>query len=150
MVEPDKLTMLKLLFLDIDGVLNNSPCWSKGPELMRPQCQYLQVIIERTGAKIVLTSSWRKWIEDGSMTRVGFARLLHTHGIRAEVVAYCSPGAVDPGERTALIRQCLALYPGCKYVVLDDLPISLPNCIRTNGYRGLEPEHVAQAIEFLQ
>lgn len=140
---------MKLVFLDIDGVLNDHPCWPEGPELMHSQCQKLQLIIERTGAKIVLTSTWANWIADGSMTRVGFSRLLQTHGIRTEVVAYLSP-SMDPGERSSSIRKCLEMYPDCKYVVLDDLPISLPNCIRTNGYRGLEAEHVPQAIGYLQ
>lgn len=140
---------MKFLFLDIDGVLNNHPCWPKGPQLMQPQCEYLQAIIERTGAKIVLTSTWANWIEDDSMTRVGFSRLLQTHGVRAEVVAYCL-SAVDPGERTSVIRRYLADYPDCKYVVLDDLPISLPNCIRTNGHVGLEPRHVNMACGFLE
>lgn len=144
---------MKLVFLDIDGVLNNHPRWTKGPELMRPQCQLLQAIIERTGAKIVLTSSWRKWIEDGSMTFVGFSRLLYTHGIRTEVVGHCGPcvsGPADPGERGEHIRTYLAMTPDCKYVVLDDLPISLPNSIRTDGFRGLELKHVSQAVGYLQ
>ncbi len=141
---------MKFVFLDIDGVLNNHPCWPSGPELMQPQCRYLQEIIVRTAAKIILTSSWARWIEDGSMTRVGFSRLLHTHGIKAEVFAHIVvPGPVDPGERTTNIRQCLAYYPGCAYVVLDDLPISLPNCIRTDGRRGLERQHVNEACTLL-
>ena len=140
---------MKLIFLDIDGVLNNHPCWPKGPELHRPQCDLLQQIIERTGAKIVLTSSWRNWLADGSMTLVGFSRLLQTHGVTgAEVVGYLRVGPVDAGDRTKAIREYL-WGKGAKFIVLDDLPLAIETLVRTDGHAGLTAEHVEQACGLL-
>lgn len=54
--------MEKYIFLDIDGViaipskLDNSGCW----ELDDEKQEFLGQIISRTGAKIVLSSSWRR------------------------------------------------------------------------------------------
>ena len=148
--------MIKLIFLDIDGVLNNRPCWSKGPELHRPQCACLQQIIERTGAKIVLTSSWRKWIASGSMTCVGFERLLHTHGVCVKVHGFIRLGPVDAKDRAEAIRDYLAgehlvFCPDgdCRFAILDDLPIPGPHLVRTEGHTGLTAEHVERTCKIL-
>lgn len=148
--------MTKLIFLDIDGVLNNHPCWPKGPELHRPQCDYLQQIIKRTGAEIVLTSSWRAWIADGSMTCVGFKRLLDTHGIHAVIHGFIQAGPVDATDRADAIHDYLTnghfLFSpdgDCRFAILDDLPIADPCLVRTDGYTGLTAEHVERACKIL-
>lgn len=61
---------MKIIFLDVDGVLNSQNYFiSKYHELGRPvrgkeeidkvAVKYLKEIVDKTGAKIVLTSSWK-------------------------------------------------------------------------------------------
>lgn len=47
---------MKVIFLDIDGVLNS---WSTGYKITTKKLQLLNYILEATGAKIVISSSWR-------------------------------------------------------------------------------------------
>lgn len=57
---------MKVIFLDIDGVLNNGAHWKNIVKKKKPYTQVSQnllnkllVIIEATGAKLVISSSWR-------------------------------------------------------------------------------------------
>ena len=47
---------MRIIFLDIDGVLNS---WSAGYKITTKKLQLLNNLIEQTGAKIVISSSWR-------------------------------------------------------------------------------------------
>lgn len=47
---------MKVIFLDIDGVLNS---WATGYKITTEKLQLLNDLIEQTGAKIVISSSWR-------------------------------------------------------------------------------------------
>jgi len=52
---------MKILFLDVDGVLNNWPALKRnGMTAIDAQClQQLTHVVKNTGCKIVLSSSWR-------------------------------------------------------------------------------------------
>jgi hypothetical protein len=53
---------MKVIFLDIDGVLNSkkTPNPRKLPYIVDPKLlQRLERLLQRTGAKVVLTSTWR-------------------------------------------------------------------------------------------
>ena len=51
---------MKIIFLDIDGVLCLPPKWHKNEEAFSKQCcKNLTRIVKETGAKIVVSSSWR-------------------------------------------------------------------------------------------
>lgn len=71
-----------ILFLDIDGVLN-------GHQILReagccgidPRCvRHLNLVLRRTGCKIVLSSAWRYMIHCKAMKLDGFWYMLRTHG----------------------------------------------------------------------
>lgn len=47
---------MKVIFLDIDGVLNS---WASCYKITTEKLQLLNNLIEQTGAKIVISSSWR-------------------------------------------------------------------------------------------
>lgn len=52
--------MKKIIFLDIDGVLATPDCLKDGNWALNPKKQeLLSEILNKTGAKIVLSSSWR-------------------------------------------------------------------------------------------
>jgi len=49
----------KILFLDIDGVLNNAASLSEGIHIIPEKCLMIRDICWRTGAKVVVSSTWR-------------------------------------------------------------------------------------------
>ena len=59
---------MKVIFLDVDGVLNSQSLFERCGEELVPideeNIQYLKAIVDATNAKIVLSSSWRYgWAE---------------------------------------------------------------------------------------
>lgn len=74
---------MKVLFLDIDGVLNNLKILTEaGCSGIDPQCvRELNRIVAVTGCRIVISSSWRYLIHCGAMTLTGFWQMLRTHGM---------------------------------------------------------------------
>lgn len=65
---------MKVIFLDIDGVLNSSKTVDRNfdyPELAPRNLAVLQKIVDETSAVLVLTSSWKDdWLnEDGTVSR---------------------------------------------------------------------------------
>ena len=52
---------MKVIFLDVDGVLNTSKTNSDILDIDSFRLEYLKAIIDETGAKIVLSSSWVKF-----------------------------------------------------------------------------------------
>lgn len=84
---------MKLIFLDIDGVLNDfERSWREVPDYnpeIAPRCvQALNRVIRATEAKLVLSSSWRNLITAGHMSLFGFERLLQSHGVRAWLISH--------------------------------------------------------------
>jgi hypothetical protein len=77
---------LKLLFLDIDGVLNAreelDPDVNCGT-FHRDKVDRLNRVLRKTGAKIVVSSAWRYLINRAEMTIEGFDWLLRSHGVIA-------------------------------------------------------------------
>lgn len=65
----------RVIFLDVDGVLNHDGCdWSAGHRTLDPACcERIRQICDRTGARIVVSSTWR--LGDGmNLLREQFGR----------------------------------------------------------------------------
>jgi hypothetical protein len=161
---------MKLIFLDIDGVLNGHE-WDNdaGSCTIKRECVLrLNRIIRETKARIVLSSAWRYMILGEDMTCRGFEYLLRTHGAcgvriidttRRERMLPCPdapPGMmlVHPGEnRGDLIAEWLAAHdkPDA-YVVLDDDDDRITKqhpAVITNSETGLTDADADKAIEIL-
>ena len=81
---------MKIIFLDIDGVLNSSSSCDRAvlrnsvfrdnpdPEHIK----WLNLIIEKSGAKVVISSTWRKNCSSSVMWR-----LLDLQGFKGEVIS---------------------------------------------------------------
>jgi hypothetical protein len=145
---------MKLIFLDMDGVLNGDDDRFCG---VNADCaKRLQRIIEATGAKLVISSAWRYMILNGAMTDLGFQYLLATHGIVADVVGHtCSDEEVP--ERGEQIRAWLR-HNGPrpeKWLAIDDrgdVEFSHFNekmLVQTDGTIGLTDEDVDWVIHLL-
>lgn len=152
---------MKVIFLDIDGVLNHqkhyewlmttnepTPMQRVYPysEFNPKSCQLLNEIIKETDAQIVVSSSWRL---DG-LAKIN--KLFRFFGL---------PNAIDvtPCLNTARgieIDAWLAAHPEVdKYVILDDdedmNKHQLPYFIKTNPYEnGLNEEVKNKAIKILK
>lgn len=149
---------MKVLFLDIDGVLNTASflrahgdfCLAIDPE----KFQLIKEIVESTGAFIVLTSSWREHWEkeeekcDASGLEIN--RIFHRHGL----------SIFDKTEflgtsREEEIEAWLSLHPEVKsFVAIDDMVLDSEvlrgHFVKTSFYLyGLTVEGALDAIRIL-
>lgn len=156
---------MKVIFLDVDGVLN-SQSWfkkhhhDKGLSLeewrinqIDPKAAKLvKEIVDKTGAKIVLSSSWRGHKAVNSALFKGFGLEIMDETPRGIRVTY--------GEETLYTFRGLEIYyyldhhPEIKeYVIIDDdtdmLYYQREHFIHTFSSEGIKPEHVAEAINIL-
>jgi hypothetical protein len=154
---------MRLIFLDIDGVLNHgydpsrvpaavvsgwgyaeSPSTNAGFDYCVPSCvTALNDLTRATGASIVVSSSWREAHPLDELRAV-----LRRFGVEAEVVGVTPYDLEDvdgwPATRAAEIR---AYLDRCEeevgsYVVIDDCDIFLD----VNNDRVLDPEVEARTV----
>ena len=152
---------MKILFLDMDGVMNNyryNSYWCKMfgrgvSDCIDPLCMLqLNRIIDVTGCDVVISSSWRRWLRDG-FDLAAFEMLLSTHGFCGKVVGATSTRRVAaPGEteRSKEIRQYLLDNPSITaYAVLDDDTEPIENFVHVNNDVGLSFQDAEKAIRLL-
>lgn len=138
---------MKVLFLDIDGVVNCAKTVNRhGGYIGIDPFMALLVnrICEATGASIVLSSSWRL-SEDGKdeVNRHIFPRFIdvtpYKHGLKS---------------RGSEIKDWLDRHPEVmRYAILDDnsdmLKEQMPNFFKTSWEEGLTEEIVSKVIAHL-
>ncbi|EAN92076.1 hypothetical protein, conserved [Trypanosoma cruzi] len=141
----------KILFLDCDGVV--SPF---GGKMFAPkQMSLLRTIIAETGAKIVLSTSWRM----SEFGREEVARQLATNNMPNYIS--CTPYFHDKSRAVEIlswIETNKERYNIVNFVALDDinLPATAPNraffarhAITTNAFTGLTEADAKEAIRLL-
>ena len=173
---------MKIIFLDFDGVLNSErfmdeqELWDHAqPETMvdANAVKKLNEIIEATQAKVVISSSWRYFLELDKIVEI-----LNSKGFSGEVIGrtkfpwinkphmmHIQPKVFD----TEHYRRFRAFYtnrgheiqdwldtnselPIEKILILDDnndMEHLLPNLVRTTWLEGMSDVHVAKAIRHL-
>jgi HAD domain in Swiss Army Knife RNA repair proteins len=112
----------KVVFLDIDGVLNNHN-WSEEAQscLIIPECvAELNRVLRVTQAKVVVSSAWRYMILGGAMTLRGFSYMLQTHGVRRLSIVDTTVADESVRTRGAQIKHWVAAHAPKRYVVVDD------------------------------
>ncbi len=138
---------MKILFLDIDGVL--CLLQDEGSEKLDPTaCEHLKRIIEKTGCKLVLTSTWRLYpkyvrllldqLAPYGITKADFLGKTDLLNTRAEEI-------LDFYKRHGKIER---------FVILDDKKIRskrIPaDClIQTNGRTGITEAIAEKCIALL-
>lgn len=166
---------MKLIFLDIDGVLNNQ-LWLTSdfrnhlPKLINgerntkrwfdPRCvKLLNILTDKTGANIVVSSSWRK---NRSLSEL--KRILYTNGVTGEIIGKtpqlyfkCSEEYNYSVPRGNEIKAWLEMNKGIlnekisklKCVIFDDdsdmLYCQRHNYIRVDPYCGLTEGNIHRA-----
>lgn len=148
---------MKVLFLDFDGVLNSDryiACCGGAMALDPDKMILLKKIVDATGAKIVLTTSWREHWEKELACCGSIGREIHgrfgDHGME---IWDKTPQL--PGSREAQIKAWLDNHPEVEgFAVLDDRLLSANflqrHFVKTSNYfGGLNEEDVKQATEIL-
>jgi hypothetical protein len=160
---------VKIVFLDFDGVLNSRASHGKA-DMVHPDdvsvrlgmrgldlvhVPPLNQILRESGAKIVLSTTWRILYPLERLTA-----LLEWLGVEAPVVGVTPRGAFDPKRglymssvRGLEIQDWLDNHPGVTdFVILDDssdMAHLMPKLIQTDDATGLTQAHVAPALRLL-
>lgn len=169
---------MKVIFLDFDGVLNSTETWRKrgkglalgGPRegltgglrgLDPDHVGPLNQIVQESGAKIVISSSWRLDKKLDDMDKLDELRLyLKQAGAECDVIGMTSSGAFDPVRgignssiRGYQIQEWLNDHPEVTHFVIlddsDDMVHLLPKLVQTNDRTGLERRHISEALHHL-
>lgn len=127
---------MKILFLDIDGVLNLHEYNEKAESnTINPVfVKNLNHVLDSTNCNIVITSAWRYMILKNAMTLQGFEYLLRTHGIHCVGkligTTRLDKDVNDKTERGKqiqdwIIRNMMWLPANTVWAIVDDLDLGL-------------------------
>lgn len=137
---------MKILFLDIDGVLNahgDAGMYNMSDARLRR----LRRIVESTGCQIVLSSSWRRYDD-----------LFHRAKTKLEYKGMklygCTPRHYDHDIRGKEIQEWLDAHPNVtKYAIVDDdsdmMDHQKPFYVKTNGEVGMTDDDADELIYIL-
>ena len=144
--------MDKYILLDFDGVVTSKQftwkCYMDqsrpnifGLDWFDPSCvSALRRIVEKTKAKIVVSSSWRDLREEQLRKLWEYIPMPGELAGTTLVWILTKKGAIEHW-----IKQ----HPDDRYVILDDVDLELPNQIRIDPYTGLADEDAEKAIFML-
>lgn len=146
---------IKVLFLDIDGVLNDHHPMSNHYCSIKHECVecFNKILSNHMDLKIVISSAWRYLIIKGSMTLKGFEQMMLTHGLECHnrFIGHTEVDTEQVQRREDQILNYVASQNIKNYVVLDDLPLELEKrFIRTDGNIGLTEFKAMQVINLLK
>lgn len=145
---------MKLLFLDIDGVLNDHTRMASGYCTIHTDKGDLlnQILDAHSDVQIVISSAWRYLVTGSHMTVKGFENMLLTYGLKVFNRVH-GVTRVDLNWDECRSRQILdyvqSTFFGSAlpvFVVLDDLHMGIPELVQTSGSVGLTQEHVDEVI----
>lgn len=143
---------MKIIFCDVDGVLNCRQDFvgRKTRHVLCPdKIARLHEIIARTGADVVLSSTWRKFppsVKFLKRNKVKFISMTSTTVRGPHLGSYV--------ERGREIDEWLKWHPDVeRFCILDDdsdmFPYQLPFFVQTDFKDGLQQEHVERVVEIL-
>ena len=152
---------MKVIYLDIDGVLNSRRYdlyerTDVNAPIDESRAEMLAELARRTGAAVVLSTSWRDhWERDvGAIDETGrkVFSVLERLGVRILDKTPRISGALRSQEIRAHLRE----HPEIdRFVILDDDPYDwgeLSDCLVQTSYtrgRGFEAHHLQRALDIL-
>ena len=151
---------IKVIFLDIDGVLNSSVydrmCKGNEGNIDQTRLPLIKKIVDETNAKIVLSSSWRShWSKDASRCD-SVGKELDILFASCQLEIFDKTPEVPENDRAEEIRTWLNQNQTAeRFVILDDIRFGWgdlqENLVSTNYRigRGLEERHVRESIRLL-
>lgn len=152
---------MKIIYLDIDGVLNCKSTEARCGYYLGiddDKMQHLRRIVDATGAKIVLVSTWKDgWEREHKEDQDALANYLDRK-LRATGLRILDKTEDKDHDRGAGILHWMDGHPVESFVILDDCLFDyremglIPYLVKTteDAYDGgLQDIHVQQAIEIL-
>lgn len=151
---------MKIVFLDFDGVITTLDSnWS----IDEDKCILVKEICDSTGAKIVISSSWRHNTLSETINKEGLQNWSlkdYCIGITKRCFLTGDNRFTEIPRRGIEIEQWLREYKAnnldanVQYVILDDntfdlLYIQKDNVVQTDTYNGISEENVERAISVL-
>ena len=153
---------MKVIFLDIDGVLNSGAYdrrrnWNELTDIDESRLPLVKQIVDQTGAVIVLSSTWREhWEKDIQKCDVEGAYITYTFAKYGLEIYDKTPFWDIRANRIDEVKRWLEGAKDVeKFVIRDDYGFGWadlsPRFIKTNPRfgLGLEENHVKKAIELL-
>jgi len=157
---------MKVIFLDVDGVLNSEPFLDKNKTetIDRNNVMKLKEAVDITNAVIVMSSGWRLLFNDNMLPESGDSQYLYDilckFGIKLfEKTPDFSTDEIRINKTFSLVKalEILAWLDAHdqveNYVVLDDLDLNNgiihAHQVRTNPQLGLTEEDAARIISKL-
>ena len=154
---------MKVIFLDLDGVLNSRAYdrtrnWAELTYIDETRLELVKEIVDATDAKIVFTSTWRAdWDKDPSLRDEDGRYIADTFARYGLEIYDKTPDLGLNADRGDEIREWLKSFAEKvdSFVIIDDFVYDwgdmTDNFVKTSQYvgRGLEAEHVQKAIRIL-
>lgn len=154
---------MKLIFLDVDGVLNCAQSTSRAPHgcigVDEDKVALLREIVDATDATIILTSTWKQDWSRIPECRAPDGKYLDDMLFREKLVisSKTEDQVVDRGHGIIRFLERVGISRVESWVVLDDDVFYdyeecgiLPHLVQTSfGGGGLQRKHVLQAIRYL-
>lgn len=152
--------MNKLLFLDVDGVLNCASDW-QGPHadslatLDPAKCDQLARIVRETGATVILSSTWRLF---PGPARDKLVRWLMTRGViifsqTQDLTSEFGHSMIRGHEIARWMADHATKFPNPRFVILDDdsdmNKDQFPFFVQTSMKTGLTADLADKAISIL-
>ena len=156
---------MKVIFLDIDGVLNTPSSESRCGEYIGiddEKVEKLKIIVEKTKAEIVLISTWKKyWRKEEKLKPLQDYSANYLDEKLAKQGLKAVDKTKDKADGRYLSRGDGILEYVCRnnvenYIILDDCQFDYDGCdlsdklIKTNQTEGLTDISVYKACEILQ
>lgn len=143
--------VVKVIFLDFDGVITTKKSkWRLDDEKM----SLVKEICDKTGAKIVISSSWRRNDVETTLKSVFGKDYDDSHYLLNSKMVVGVTERPASTFRGTDIQKYLDTHPEIEnYVILDDdtgmLDSQREHFVNTDSYLGISKEDVKQAIEIL-
>lgn len=164
---------IDVIFLDIDGVMNSAESFARKLKLIQarllddreqdypaePMVSNLNYITEKTGAKIVISSTWRLIhhlnLNRPEINNESLRSIFKKSGISAEIVGV-TPRLNESkcrGKEIDLYLKNFRNIDGIRnFVIIDDdsdMEPHMDKLVKTTWEKGLTKEHAEKAIEIL-
>lgn len=158
---------MKVIFLDIDGVLNSEDFFRNNPDqAIDKNCvSILKNIVDKTGAVIVMSPGWRLWFDDNMMPEDGYSQCLYDILCEFDIKLFGKTpdfsteeirtrktfSHVKAKEVNAWLNEYETIVD--KYVVIDDLDLKNEeineHLVRINGQIGITENDAVRIIDMI-